>query len=140
MFLKHVERGVVEGPPSSRSLQRSASQHSQSQNSHPSHIPSQPSHPSSRPSARNSRSISGSGPKGSQSRSRDSDVPPIELIPPYHTMVQRADGSKTAVRGDPSKASARGDASKKAVRGDASKTSARMQQKAFEHIAALSNV
>ena len=104
------------GPPSSRGssrLQRSASQQShsqqQSQNSHPS-APSHPSHPSLH-SGRNSRSISGSGPKGSDSRSRDVDVPPIELIPPYYTMT----------RGD-------------------SKTSARMQQKAFEHIAALSNV
>lgn len=120
------------GPPSSRGssrLQRSASQqasqqsqsHSQqtqqtqqqSQNSHPSH----PSRSLSHPSGKNSRSISGSGPKGSDSRSRDVDVPPIELIPPYY-MTQN---TKNTQRGE-------------------SKNSARMQQKAFEHIAALSNV
>eukprot|EP00435_Cladocopium_sp_Y103_P038119 s1350_g10.t1 len=115
----HGMNATGTGPPSSRGssrLQRSASQQSQShsqqtqqqsQNSHPSH----PSHRSlSHPSGRNSRST-GSGPKGSDSRSRDVDMPPIELIPPYY-LTQRGE----------------------------SKNSARMQQKAFEHIAALSNV
>ena len=111
------QRGIA-APPSCSSrgssrLQRSASQ--QSQHSHPSH-PSHPSTYSSHPSGRNSKSISGSGPKGSESRnSRDVDAPPIELIPPYYTLASKQ--SK-----------------------EASKASARMQQRAFEHITALSNV